>query len=383
MSTTKSLLSVGIGLAAATAAGAVGLAADRLIQNRNTAIELGTDVGDLRVHPDEEHVVIAEDGVPLHVEVDRPDAQRALPGGPTIILTHGYTHSLQLWTYQRRALKAAGYRVVLWDLRGHGNSGEGEDASYTVAQLGRDLAKVIEETTGTEPVVLVGHSMGGMAMMSLADQRPDLVRDQVIGAAFISSSSGDLRSIDLGLGKQVGAVVHRLGPGAMAQLGERQGMVDGVVRVGRDVERFFVDRYSFASPVSMAIVQWTADMIFHTRMTVMSAFLADLVNHDGTAALAQYNGIETLVMHGAQDRITPRRHGDVIVEAVPGSEYIVVERAGHVLPLEYPDLVSDELVALVERACRAQQHVARGGSPRKRTLTSTRTLHGKRNRKVG
>lgn len=370
MSAGKSLLSVGVGLAAATAAGAVGFATDRLIRDRNAAIGLGTDVADLSVVPDEERVVVAEDGVPLHVEIDQPSAQDLVAGGPIVVLTHGYTHSLQLWSYQRRALKAAGYRVVVWDMRGHGRSEEGEDSAYTIAQIGRDLGRVVDETTGAEPVVLVGHSMGGMAMMSLADQRPDLFQDKVIGAGFISTSSGDLRSVDLGLGKQLGSVVHRLGPGAMAQLGERQGVVDGAVKVGRDVERFFVDRYSFASPVSMAIVQWTADMIFHTRMNVMSAFFADLANHNGLESLATYNGIETLVMHGAQDRITPRQHGDAIVDAVPGCEYIVVERAGHVLPLEYPDLVSSEVLGLVERASRSHERPSKRTVARVRTMTS-------------
>lgn len=382
MSAASSALSVGIGVVAATAAGAVGFAADRLIRDRNVAIELGTDVSDLEVQPDEELAVIAEDGVPLHVEIDHPDRGTAVKGAPTVVLTHGYTHSLQLWTYQRRALTAAGFRVVLWDQRGHGRSEEGEDDSYTLAQIGRDLGDVIDEATGRGPVVLVGHSMGGMAMMTLGEQRPDLLAKRVTGAAFISTSSGDLRSIDLGLGKQIGSVVHRLGPGAMAQLGNRQGVVDGAVRVGKDVERFFVDRYSFGSPVSMAIVQWTADMIFHTRMSVMSAFLSDLVGYEGLRGLVNYNGIETLVMHGAQDKITPRNHAEVIVDTLPGAEYIVIERAGHVLPLEYPTLVSDEVVELVKRSTRARPP-AKKAVARVRTMTTPPLRRKRRTRKAG
>ena len=253
MTDNKGLLGLGLGFAAATAAGAVGLAGERLLRGRQTALDLGTDTAPLQVRPSEEHIVVADDGVPLHVEVDLPD-EGADPTRPTVVLVHGYTHSLQLWSFQRRALRAAGYRVVLYDQRGHGRSAEGEDDSYTLRQLGCDLGSVLERTLPDgQQVVLVGHSMGGMSIMSFAKHQPDVVRERVVGAGFVSTSSGDLSTIDLGLGKQIGAVVHRLGPTAMARLGDQQGLVDGALKAGRDVERYLVDRYSFASPVPRSV----------------------------------------------------------------------------------------------------------------------------------
>ena len=94
-------------------------------------------------------MVTADDGVALHVEIDAPDtsslSRRHLAGRtPTVVLCHGFAPDDECWVLQRRALSSSGYRVVLWDQRGHGRSGRPPLESYTVAQLGRDLAAVIE-----------------------------------------------------------------------------------------------------------------------------------------------------------------------------------------------------------------------------------------------
>ena len=114
------------------ATAAAGVATDRLVRARSTARALGgTDSYD--VVPDKELVVIADDGVPLHVEIDEPrgDDARAATSCPTVVFSHGYTLSLRSWVFQRRALTAAGYRVVVWDQRGHGRSGTGRKESAT------------------------------------------------------------------------------------------------------------------------------------------------------------------------------------------------------------------------------------------------------------
>ncbi|WP_186526100.1 alpha/beta fold hydrolase [Leekyejoonella antrihumi] len=355
-----------IGAGAGVAAGALttaGIVVDKLRRNRVTAVRLGTQVSDFEEVADAERVVIAEDGVLLHVEIDEPQGTPSSADGaqvPTIVLTHGYTHNLGVWVFQRRALRAAGYRVVMWDLRGHGRSGEGDDESYTVKQLGRDLAKVIEDVVPDSTVVLVGHSMGAMAVMSLAGQRPELFEGKVIGVGLISTSAGELATIDFGLGKRLGLVVHRLGPAAVSKLSTRPIVLDSARVAGRDLEEYLVHHYSFASHVPLAIVRLTADMIFHTRLHVISVFLPQLMAHDETGSLPTFIGVETLVMHGAQDRIAPLPHGARIVDAIPGCEYVEVAHAGHLLPLEYPDVVSSELLAMIERARRSAPAPRRG-----------------------
>ena len=375
MASDGGLLGLGVGILAAGAATAAGVAADRLLKARRTAIELGLEV-DYDDIPDHEDVVIS-DAVPLHMEIDDPVGAK-IGERPTVVLSHGYTQHHGVWHFQRKALREAGFRVVLWDHRGHGLSEQGEESSYTIAQLGRDLHAVITEAAPDGPLILIGHSMGGMAMMAMAEQFPEIIRERVVGAGFVCTSSGALSTLDFGLGKQVGAAVHRLGPGTVARLSARQSTVERVLELGKDVESYLVHRYSFGSDVPMAVVRYTADMIFETPMSVISAFMPTLVDHERTDVLAEFDGIETLVIHGQQDRIVPRAHADVMVAKMPHAEYIVVENSGHMLPLEHPEIVNTEIVALAERASRAVVE-----PPSKRRSTVPRTVTDLRPRRQG
>ncbi|HZX98751.1 MAG TPA: alpha/beta hydrolase [Dermatophilaceae bacterium] len=370
----RTLTGIGIGLAAAGTTAAAKIVADRLARALQTAKELDS----LDTYEEEasaQIVVLADDGVPLHVEVDEPDVR---PAGlakdapvPTVVFCHGYCLSLRSWVFQRRALRAAGYRVVLWDQRGHGLSGAGSTESYEIDQLGLDLHAVITAVAPFGPLVLVGHSMGGMTLMSLAAHHPDLIRDRVIGVAFVATSPGGISAVSWGLGKVLGKAVHRLGPFAVGQLAGRQGLVNSVRKAGREVEEYFVDLYSFASPVPLSIVRLTADMIFKTRMEVISDFMETFDKHDKREALEQFSGVETLVINGVQDMLTPPEHSEEIVKLIPGAEHVLVNDAGHVIMLEHGDVVSEQLLALIGRAERAAAvHLDQRDKPRvRRTIT--------------
>ncbi|MBW3085653.1 putative aminoacrylate hydrolase RutD [Austwickia sp. TVS 96-490-7B] len=359
LTTVRHLTGLGLGLVAAGITAAAGVAADRLSKDRRLALALDETTGGGRGAsyvdiPDHEHVVLASDGVPLHVEVDEPRGQTA-DRKPliTVVLSHGYCLSLRCWVFQRRALRAAGYRVVLWDQRGHGRSGSGATDSYHIDQLGRDLHAVIEEVAPHGPLVLVGHSMGGMTMMALALEASQIVRDRVVGAAFVATSTGGLASVSYGLGAAAGKAVHAFGPAAAGGLARMQSLVDGTVRLGKDVVNFLVDWGSFDSPVPMSIAELTTDMIFATRMEVISALMPHFDRHDKREALTVYHGIETLVINGLGDRLTPPAHSEEIVRLLPGAEHVVVENAGHVIMLEHPSVLDEQLLELAGRAQRA------------------------------
>ena len=368
----RTLTGLGIGLAAAGTTAALGIVADRLTRARQTAKALDS----LDTYEEEattEVSVIAVDGVPLHVEIDEPEGRpTGLPEGaavPTVVFCHGYTLSLRCWVFQRRALKAAGYRVVLWDARGHGRSGAGSKESYDIDHLGLDLGAVISQVAPEGPLILVGHSMGGMTLMALAAQQPELVKDRVLGVAFVATSPGGISAVSWGLGNVLGKAVHRLGPVAVGQLAGRQGLVNSVLKAGRDVEEFFVDQYSFASPVPLSIVRLTADMIFRTRIEVISDFMETFDRHDKHEALEQFIGVETLVLNGVQDLLTPPQHSEEIVRLIPGAEHVLVNDAGHIIMLEHGDLVSEQLLSLIERAQRAAAaHIDQRDKPRVRRL---------------
>lgn len=351
-------LGMGFGLVAAGLTAAAGVAADRLSRDRRTAVALDAAVADPRYYdkPDVEVVVTAGDGVELHVEVDEPAGSTDDPGRPTVVFSHGYCLNLTSWVFQRRALRAAGYRIVLWDQRGHGRSGTGPKESYVIEQLGDDLFRVITEVAPTGPLVLVGHSMGGMTMMSLALDHEELVRKRVVGAAFVATSPGNLSAVSYGLGQLAAKVIRRVTPAATSRLARSQSFVDATVKQGRDVMDFFVDWGSFGSPVPLSIAQLTTDMIFGTRMEVISAFFPHFDTYDKREALRTFDGVEVLVLSGTEDRLTPVDHSEEIVRLIPGAEHVVVEEGGHVIMLEHPSVLNEHLLDLVERARRAAEH---------------------------
>lgn len=339
--------------AAATAAAvsAAGASARRATQRRQRldgidAVEVGV-ARPFEWIPDHELTVVTGDGARLHVEIDEP---AGFEGGPTVIFAHGYCLTLGSWIHQRRAVVDAGYRCVTWDQRGHGRSGVGDDDHFTIDQLGGDLADVIAETAPTGPLVLIGHSMGGMTIMALADRAPELIRDRVRAVAFVATSAGGGGMVSLGFGRMLGAAVLRMGPGILANLAARQRVWKAARTIGRDVESYLVERFSFASPVSQETVRYAADMLLGTDLNIVAAFLPAFENHDKRAALAAFSGAEALVLNGEGDVLTPPDHSVAIVDALPASEHVVITDAGHLVMLEHPALVDAQLLALIERA---------------------------------
>jgi pimeloyl-ACP methyl ester carboxylesterase len=295
--------------------------------------------------------VEADDGTLLHVEVDElPDGAEA---PVTVVFSHGYALSLDSWHYQRKALRGR-YRLVFWDQRGHGRSATGPHGSATIDQVGRDLARVLQAVVPEGPVVLVGHSMGGMTVMSLAEKDPAFFAERVPGVALISTSAGGLGRVDFGM-PRIGPVVRRFAPAAMEALTRTPAhLVERGRRIGSDFEALLVRRYSYASPVSASLVRFTADMIATTRLEVISDFLPTFSTHDKLAALETLDGLEVLVMVGDGDLLTPIAHSEEIVHRLPGAEHIVVKESGHLLMLEHPRIVTMHLIDLVQRSLRAQ-----------------------------
>ena len=352
----NTLLGLGAAVAAVGAA-AAGAAIDRHNRLRPAQPDLDPQEGYALVG-DEILEVTADDGVTLHVEVDLPrdehDVRQPVdPSKPTVVFSHGYTLTSASWVFQRRALARAGFRCVAWDQRSHGASGESDREHSTIEQLGRDLRAVIAAAAPTGPLVLVGHSMGGMTTMSYARQFSGELHERVLAVALVATSAGGGGLTHVGLGEFVGALVGRAGPGVLDRLARYPGAFGAVRRAARDVEEALVARWSFDSPVPRDLVRFAADTIFTTPLQVMAAFLPALEGLDEAAALASFHGIETLVINGDGDLLTPPEHSDGIVRGIPGAEHVVIEHAGHLVMLEHPEIVNEQLFALIARGVRA------------------------------
>jgi len=319
--------------------------------------EAGEPLGELRGGA---HLVTADDGVPLHVEVDEVAdfARRSTATGETpyadvtVVFSHAYALNLDSWHYQRKALRGAA-RLVLYDQRGHGRSGRGSPASATIDQLGADLERVIDEVAPDQPLLLVGHSMGGMAVMALAERQPDLFRDRVVGIALLGTSSAKVAEVTLGAPAYTAKVLRRAAPGFVAALGRQHRVVERGRRLSSDLGFLLTKRYSFASDVPPSLVEFTARMLESTPVDVVAEFFPTFTSHDKLGALPALHGVETLVLVGDKDLITPADHSRELVRALPGADLVVLERTGHMLILERYAEVNRHLLKLLRRARRA------------------------------
>ena len=393
------ILGAAVGVVAAGAA--VGFTVERLTigraVRRMAAIhDPGEPFGTLRGDP---QTVTATDGVELYVEVDEPRGWAAVPpralgnghsgvngsavaaagsegsGGlaaamrsareaasakaaaprPTLLFTHGFCLPQDCWHYQRAEFSAT-HRMVFWDQRGHGRSerapqdAKGRAKPVTIDQLGEDLYAVLEATCPQGPVILIGHSMGGMTMMALAEQHPELFGERIVGAALLSTSAGRFEDIAFGLPRPSAKLLHRTTPTVLDLLARQSGLVERGRALGGDLGLVLTRRYAFGSDVPESLVRYTQDLIQSVPIDVIADFYPVFGKLDMSAAVPVFDRVPSLVLSGANDLVLPVAHSEALADAIPSADYVVLPNAGHAVILEHPDEVGEALRNLVDRA---------------------------------
>ncbi|KOG31511.1 alpha/beta fold hydrolase [Streptomyces resistomycificus] len=357
-----------IGVVAAGAA--AGVAVERLTVGRGMrkkarlALDSTGPYGALRGTPGRAY---ADDGTELYYEVDDVEPEggsaprrrrlfgRKAPVPVTVVFSHGYCLSQDSWHFQRAALRGV-VRTVHWDQRSHGRSARGlaqiqEGVPVTIEQLGRDLKAVIDAAAPDGPIVLVGHSMGGMTVMALADAYPELIRDRVVAVALVGTSSGRLGEVNFGLPVAGVNAVRRVLPGVLKALGQQAALVEKGRRATADLFAGVIKRYSFASrDVDPAVARFAERMIEGTPIDVVAEYYPAFNDHDKTEALAHFAGLPVLVLAGVGDLVTPSEHSEAIADLLPEAELVLVPDAGHLVMLEHPEAVTDRLADLLTRA---------------------------------
>ena len=263
--------------------------------------------------------VVSTDGVPLHVEVDEADRKT-----PTIVFLHGWVENIDVWHYQRLALRGQ-VRMVFVDLRSHGRSGRASTKKSTFADLADDTVAVIKELVPRGPIILVGHSMGGMAIMALAGTQPDLFGGRVKGVVLIGTSSGRLMRSSPGLRHLVPLL--RLGAPALDW--------------GRRFNSYSViRRWGLGPDAAERHVDMANEMILRAPTYVLTDFYPNFVSLDLTAGLSAIGRAHTVVVGGTADLLTPVKHSRRLADAIPDAKLVVIDGAGHMLMFEDHETVT-------------------------------------------
>ncbi len=288
--------------------------------------------------------VVTDDGVALHVEIDgKADAPL------TVVFLHGFTLSMDAFHFQRRDLTDAA-RLVFYDHRSHGASARSGPEHCTIDQLGKDLDAVLQAVAPAGPVVLVGHSMGGMTILSLADQRPHLFGERIAGVGLLSTSTGNLAKELVGVPGVFSRLINPLVPTGAALVRRRAGAIERGRRVGSDFG-FLVTRYlSYGPGAPPSLVAFMEQMLLDTPIEVMAEFFDTFLSHDKLKALGVLKDVPVLISCGSRDVLTPLSHSQVMADGLPGAEFQVLHGAGHMAKLERHDDVNNALRRLFDRA---------------------------------
>ncbi len=344
-----------LGVAAAGTA-AIGL----LRQQRQISRRAGQEVpfGTLRSRTNS---VFTDDNVRLHVEVDEveePDERaaarlfrrgRAATPPVTVVFVHGFCLNLDSWHFQRAAYRGL-VRSVYFDHRSHGRSGHSDREHSTFEELGRDLLHVIDAVSPDGPVVLIGHSMGGMAIVAFAEQYPDLIGDRVVGVGLISTTAGGFDPSRLLLPMLPARLSGGLARRAVRGLQRGHRGVDVFRRLGASVATVVVDRYSFGGEVPKGYVEFVDEMLAATPFEVVAEFFPHFESLDKFDCVETLGRVPTSIICGTADKVTSIDHSRTLHERIPGSRLLECEGAGHMVMLECHDLVNAELDQLISAA---------------------------------
>ncbi len=349
-----------LGLAAAGTA--VGVAHQRHLISRRSGEDI--DFGTLHSPP---ITVIAEDGVPLHVEVDEVDEDlltlarqsaprrggvRARRAAATVVFVHGFCLSLDCWHFQRAAYRGL-VRTVFYDQRSHGRSGHSARRHSTIEQLGRDLKWVLDHVVPEGPVVLVGHSMGGMSIVALAEQFPELFGDRVVGVGLIATTAGGIDPVKVLLPMVPTRLTPRAGSftdRAVNTLSRGHRVVDTARRAGRAIATAGAERYSFGTQVPASYVEFVDDMLSETPFEVVADFFPSFRSLDKFHHVETLGRVPVSIQCGTVDRLTSIGHSRKLHSLIPGSRLREYDGAGHLVILECHDQVTAELDQLITAA---------------------------------
>ncbi|NYH80053.1 pimeloyl-ACP methyl ester carboxylesterase [Actinopolyspora biskrensis] len=294
-----------------------------------------------------ESTLTTSDGVELAVD------ESGDPHAPiTVLLVHGWTLSRRTWDRVMEGLPGSvgsSVRVVRFDHRGHGDSDPSPRGTAEIARCADDVAELIADRVPAGPVVIAGHSMGGMTIMALAERHPRLMAERVRGVALIATSSGGLAAPDLGLPGPVAAVFNAgerklrsvLARSERGRVGDRSAWM-------RPGLRWLL----FGSGASGSDVAMSAEWVAKCHPASFAGFRESLAEHERGDALDALPEVPTVVLAGLADRLCPLPHARVMSERLPRAGFFVYAGAGHMLPLERAEEVTDRIADVTRSALR-------------------------------
>ena len=340
-----------------------GIAVERALVGRDLRREdpeAGEPFGELRGAP---ATVTSHDGTELEVE--------DFGSGPCLVFSHGFSLNQDAWHYQRRDL-AAEVRCVFFDQRGHGRSGRPVDHDFSLDAFAGDLRAVID-WTGEDRVVVVAHSMGGIAALKLAELWPEELRARIAGLVLVGSTYADaLKGMSAAVTARGAFTVQRAAiKTAFKFFGADPVRASQLRRRGSDLGYLGTRLFGFGSNPSPSQVAFIDRVLADTDIEVWARVFPSLIDFDLSEVLEGLD-VPTLIAVGDKDRLTPVASARHMAEKIGSARLVVLEDAGHNAFLEEHEVLDAEIAAF------AREVLAPTSRRRRRSARFPRLAGGER-----
>lgn len=297
-------------------------------------------------------LVPGADGSSLYVE------HCGAPTAPPIVLIHGWAMDSTIWFYAKRDL-ARSFRVLSWDLPGMGRSKPASPSAIGLSEFSRELRTVIA-LAGPQKVILVGHSIGGMTIQTLARDDPAFFNAHVAGTVLVNTTytnplktmilSGFAQAIRWPLLEPLMRLGIMLQP--LVWLSAWQSYLSGAAHLA--------NRMGFGKYVSRSQLEHTT--LLSTRNPPGNIHRGNLAmfRWDATGAMASITS-PLLVLAGDMDIVTKPEAGEAIASSYSGATFSSVEGANHMGFLERSDVYNTR-IATFAAAVHAQSSAFHTGT---------------------
>ncbi len=288
------------------------------------------------------HCLRRPDGTELRVETYGPD------DAPPIVLTHGWGANSDEWYYQKRYL-AGRFRLIVWDLAGLGWSSQPANRDFSLEKMAADLEAVLG-LAGGRPAVLVGHSIGGMILLTYSRLFASELGRRVAGLGIVHSSYKDpIQTVPMaGFYRMIRVPVIipllrlTIAFWPLVMLMNWLSYANGsLLRSTR--------KQSFAGPGTREQAEFLAQLMAKARPDVLARGMFGMMAFDESATLPTI-AIPTLVVIGDRDKTTAPEAGHHIADRVPGAHRVVLSPARHLGLFEYHGQF-DQILAEFAASC--------------------------------
>jgi pimeloyl-ACP methyl ester carboxylesterase len=265
--------------------------------------------------------VTRSDGTKIHAELYGPS------DAPTLVFTHGWGTNSTEWYYAKRHLSDR-FRLILWDLPGLGESSQPLDRNFALEQMASDLHSVVSLANG-KPVVLIGHSIGGMINLTFCRLYPDLVRTQIAGIVQMDTSytnpvkttkgSGFSQAIQKPVAEPLLHAMIFLSP--LVRIMNWLSYENGLAYVQNA-------HSSFAGSETRGQVDLVSQYQVESSPAVVARGALAMFHWDATAVLPRVN-TPVLILVGQQDTTTLPSASEYMRSKMPDAELKVVNPSAH------------------------------------------------------